>query len=104
MVGISDSSPAVDCTSPHTLETYLRGTAPAEITHLGPERPGPEILTAWSAAACPADAIRPYLGATELDMSCRPPRRAARPAAPPAPPRRSRANSRGRRSNYWNLP
>jgi hypothetical protein len=69
MAGFSDSAPTVPCTEPHTLETYGSGTLPEAVSALGPERPGPEILAGVTAAACSYDPIRPYLGATVLDLT-----------------------------------
>ena len=67
MVSPSDVSPPVSCSAPHTLEAYAVSTAPASLSALGPERPGPEVLAAHSEGLCPVAPIRPYLGATDLD-------------------------------------
>ncbi|MEZ0165577.1 septum formation family protein [Kineococcus sp. LSe6-4] len=65
MTGLSDSSPAVPCTTPHTLETYAFGTLTGEVSRLGPDRPEPEVL--GSGTSCPLEPLRPYPGAGELD-------------------------------------
>jgi hypothetical protein len=67
MVSLSDVSPAVPCTTPHTLETYHVTTADASVAALRPDRPGPEILGAHSTDTCPAAPLLSYLGATLLD-------------------------------------
>jgi hypothetical protein len=69
MVSFSDVSPAVPCAKPHTLETFFVAALPSTISSLGPTRPGPEIMSAQSTGACPADKVRSYLGATALDTS-----------------------------------
>ncbi|WP_369052042.1 septum formation family protein [Kineococcus terrestris] len=67
VVGVSDSSPAVPCTSPHTVETYALGALADEVARLGPQRPAPEVLLNAPGETCPLAPLRPYLGAGELD-------------------------------------
>jgi len=66
MVALSDVSPSVPCAGPHVYETYAVAAVPSSLTGLA-DRPGPELLQAEGAQACPLEPIRPYLGATDLD-------------------------------------
>lgn len=66
VVALSDTSPAVPCTRPHTLQTYALGRLDPAVAALGPERPVSEILTARNADVCPLT-VRGFLGADPLD-------------------------------------
>lgn len=66
VVALSDTSPAVPCSTPHTLQAYALGRLDPAVAALGPDRPVSEILTARDGDVCPLT-VRDFLGAEPLD-------------------------------------
>ncbi|MFF5794690.1 septum formation family protein [Paeniglutamicibacter sp. NPDC012692] len=67
----SDSRPPVDCTEPHTSETYAVYNLTGELTKglWATRRPNQQQLKALTGEICPYNKIRRYLGAAVRDAS-----------------------------------
>ncbi|WP_284984915.1 septum formation family protein [Arthrobacter sp. efr-133-TYG-118] len=63
---VSEPSPPVACTEPHTAQTYKVTHVPAPLSGQG-TRPGQQQLKALTARLCDVASLRTYLGAGERD-------------------------------------